>query len=100
MEYLRNDAATVADSLLATSRVYSLFQSLNPNDESIQEVETQEEPSESEDENSITTESFQPRRPNKNHSAAMLESFSMPGTIPDGDGEPDELAGAEAWIEW
>src|SRR6266850_1852811 len=28
MDYLGNDAATVADSLLATSRVYSLFQSL------------------------------------------------------------------------
>ena len=58
MEYLGNEAATVADSLLATSRVYELFQSMSPNDDSIQEVETREEPSESEDENSIATESF------------------------------------------
>jgi len=58
MEYLADDAATVADSLLATSRVYELFQSLSPNDDSIQEVETREEHSESEDENSIATESF------------------------------------------
>ena len=49
MEYLADDGATVADSLLATSRVYELFQSLSPNDDSIQEVETREEPSESED---------------------------------------------------
>ena len=57
-EYLSSPSATVADSLMATSRVYSLFQSLAPNDDSVQEVETQEEPSESEDENSIATESF------------------------------------------
>ncbi len=44
-EYLSERlAATVADSLMATSRVYSLFQSLAPNDDSIQEIETQEEP--------------------------------------------------------
>jgi hypothetical protein len=99
MEYLRNDAATVADSLLATSRVYSLFQSLNPNDESIQEVETQEEPSESEDENSITTESFHSQtteqKPQRRDARELFNAWNDP----DGDGEPDELAGAEAWIE-
>ena len=61
-EYLSSPTATVADSLMATTRVYSLFQSLAPNDDSIQEVETQEEPSESEEENAIATESFN-RRP-------------------------------------
>jgi hypothetical protein len=99
MEYLGNDAATVADSLLATSRVYSLFQSLNPNDDSIQEVETQEEPSESEDENSITTESFHrqttEQKPQRRDARELFNAWNDP----DGDGEPDELAGAEAWTD-
>src|SRR6266508_4226477 len=34
VEYLSSASATVADSLMATSRVYSLFQSLAPDDES------------------------------------------------------------------
>jgi hypothetical protein len=98
-EYLANAAATVADSLLATSRVYSLFQSLSPNDESIQEIETQEEPSESEDENSIATESFHRRtteqKPQRRDARELFNAWNDP----DGDGEPDELAGSEAWRE-
>ena len=99
MEYLGNDAATVADSLMATSRVYSLFQSLNPNDDSLQEVETQEEPSESEDENSITTESFHrqttEQKPQRRDARELFNAWNDP----EGAGEPDELAGAEAWTE-
>jgi len=99
MEYLANDAATVADSLLATSRVYELFQSMSPNDDSIQEVETREEPSESEDENSITTESFHrqstEQKPQRRDARELFNAWNDP----DGDGEPDELAGAEAWTE-
>jgi len=99
MEYLANDAATVADSLLATSRVYELFQSMSPNDDSIQEVETREEPSESEDESSITTESFHrqstEQKPQRRDARELFNAWNDP----DGDGEPDELAGAEAWTE-
>jgi hypothetical protein len=98
-EYLSNPAATVADSLMATSRVYSLFQSLAPNDDSIQEVETQEEPAESEEENSIATESFNRRafeqRPRRRDARELFNAWNDP----DGEGEPDELAGAEAWTE-
>ena len=99
MEYLANDAATVGDSLLATSRVYELFQSMSPNDDSIQEVETREEPSESEDESSITTESFHrqstEQKPQRRDARELFNAWNDP----DGDGEPDELAGAEAWTE-
>ena len=98
-EYLTNDAATVADSLMATSRVYELFQSMSPNDDSIQEVETREEPSEGEDENSITTESFHrqttEQKPQRRDARELFNAWNDP----DGDGEPDELAGAEAWTE-
>ena len=98
-EYLASETASVADSLLATSRVYSLFQSLNPNDDSIQEVETREEPSESEDENSISTESYQrqtkEQKPQRRDARELFNAWNDP----DADGKPDELAGAEAWTE-
>jgi hypothetical protein len=98
-EYLTNSSATVADSLLATSRVYSLFQSLSPNDDSIQEVETQEEPSDSDEENSIATDRLnRPREQQKSERRDARELFNA-WNDPEGDGEPDELAGAEAWRE-
>ena len=98
-EYLSDAAATVADSLLATSRVYSLFQSLAPNDDSIKEVEVQEEPSESEEDDKIATESFDRQtKEQKPQSRDARELFNA-WNDPDGDGEPDELAGAEAWTE-
>jgi nitric oxide reductase NorD protein len=99
MEYLADDTATVADTLLATSRVYELFQSLSPNDDSIQEVETQEEPSEGEDENSITTESFHRQSTEQKPQSRDARELFNAWNDPDGDGEPDELAGAEAWTE-
>src|SRR5258705_829422 len=99
MEYLGNEAATVADSLLATSRVYELFQSMSPNDDSIQEVETREEPSESEDENSITTESFHRQTTEQKPQRRDAPELFTAANDPDGDAEPDELAGAEAWTE-
>jgi hypothetical protein len=98
-EYLSKPSVTVADSLLATSRVYSMFQSLSPNDDSIQEIETQEEPSESDEENAIASESFSRRpkekRPERRDARELFNAWNDP----DGDGEPDELAGAEAWVE-
>jgi nitric oxide reductase NorD protein len=98
-EYLSAPTTTLADTLMATSRVYSLFQSLDPNDDSVQELETQEEPSETEDENSISTESFARRhseqRPQKRDVRELFNAWNDP----DSEGEPDELAGAEAWTE-
>jgi hypothetical protein len=97
-ELLSDPAATVSDTLMATSRVYSLFQSV-ANDDSIQEIETQEEPSESEEENSIATESFNRRaseqRPQRRDARELFNAWNDP----DGEAEPDELAGAEAWTE-
>ncbi|HEV7680824.1 MAG TPA: VWA domain-containing protein [Pyrinomonadaceae bacterium] len=97
-EYLNNATATVADSLLATSRVYSLFQSMSPNDDSIQEVETEEQPAESDEENAIATESFN-RPPDRNPQRRDARELFNAWNDPDGDGEPDELAGAESWTE-
>jgi hypothetical protein len=98
-EYLSNPLATVADSLMATSRVYSLFQSVVPNDESVQEVEMQEEPSETEDENSIATDSFTRRQSQQKPERRDVRELFNAWNDPDAEGEPDELAGAESWRE-
>ena len=98
-EYLSLPTATVADSLMATSRVYSLFQSMVPNDESVQEVEMQEEPSETESENSIATESFTRRQSQQKPERRDVRELFNAWNDPDAEGEPDELAGAESWRE-
>lgn len=98
-EYLSRPAASVADSLMATSRVYSLFQSMAPTDESVQEVEQQEEPSDAEDENSITTESFKRRPSDQTPQRRDVRELFNAWNDPAGEGEPDEFAGAEAWTE-
>jgi len=98
-EYLSSHSATVADSLMATSRVYSMFQNVTPNDESVQEIETQQEPSESDDENAIQTESFQRTQSEKPSPRRDARELFNSWNDPDQDGEPDELAGAEAWTE-
>lgn len=97
-DYLSSPSATVADSLMATSRVYQLFQSITPNDDSVQELETQAEPSETE-ENSITTETFNRNEPQRAPQRRDARELFNSWNDPDGDGEPDELAGAEAWTE-
>jgi nitric oxide reductase NorD protein len=98
-EYLSEVAATVADSLMATSRVYSLFESLAPNDEAIQELETEQEPSEADEEHAIATESFIRRQSQQPPKQRDVRELFNAWNDPDHEGEPDELAGAEAWTE-
>ena len=99
LEYLSSPTATVADSLMATSRVYSLFQSITQNDESVQELETRHEPSESDSENSITTETFNRKPPDESQPRRDARELFNSWNDAHGDGEPDELAGSEAWTE-
>jgi nitric oxide reductase activation protein len=59
----------------------------------------QEEPFETESENSIATESFtRPQSQQKPERRDVRELFNA-WNDPDAEGEPDELAGAEAWRE-
>ena len=98
-EYLSSPSATVADSLMATSRVYALFQSTTPDENSVQELETQEEHSENQNENAVATESFNRRQPEQSPPRRDARELFNSWNDPDGEGEPDELAGAEAWTE-
>ncbi|HWN08136.1 MAG TPA: VWA domain-containing protein [Pyrinomonadaceae bacterium] len=98
-EYLSSPMTTVADSLMATSRVYALFQNVTPNNDSVQELETQPEASEAQTENSIQTESYQRRQsdttPPRRDARELFNSWNDPNQ----EAEPEELAGAEAWTE-
>jgi nitric oxide reductase NorD protein len=94
-DYLDAQAATVADTLMATSRVYSLFTSL-AQDESTQQSETQEEPAdESEDGVELPGRERSERTPQRRDARDLFNAWNDPNAA----GEPDELAGAESWIE-
>ncbi len=97
-DYLSNPNATVADTLMATSRVYDLFQSAVPTDDSIQQVETPEDQSEN-DEDPAATERMKQRQtqtmPQRRDARELFNAWNDPSP----EGEPDELAGAEAWSE-
>ena len=98
-EYLNNPLATVADSLMATRRAYALFQSVVPTDESIQQLEVEKEPSESEDESVLQSESLRnrpdERKPQRRDARELFNAWNDP----DAEGDPDELEGGEAWTE-
>ena len=98
-EYLSSPSATVADSLMATSRVYALFQSTTPNENSVQELETEKQHSENQEENAVATESFNRRKAEQSPPRRDARELFNSWNDPDGEGEPDALAGAEAWTE-
>ena len=96
-EYLSRDATTVADTLMATSRVYDLFQSVIPVDDSVQQVEAPEEETESDDD-SATDRMKQrqgERMPERRDARELFNAWNDPSP----EGDPDELTGAEAWSD-
>ena len=98
-EYLTGSDASVADSLMATSRVYSLFQSITPSDDSVQQLETQDEPSEDQQEEELASERLPmergERQPERRDARELFNAWNDPSL----EGEPDELTGSEAWTE-
>ncbi|HKO43140.1 MAG TPA: VWA domain-containing protein [Pyrinomonadaceae bacterium] len=97
-EYLSSPKATVADSLVATSRVYSLFQSITP-DDSVQQMETKEEPAPDVDEETHSTDSVHrprsERMPQRKDARELFNAWNDPNA----EGDPDEFEGGEAWTE-
>ena len=99
VEYLSSTDATVADTLMATARVYSLFQSIAPRDNSVQQLETEEEKSESEDESAAASERLNPHRREREPGRRDARELFNAWNDPNAEGEPEDLAGAEAWME-
>lgn len=95
-EYLSNSMATVADTLMATSRVYTLFQSISMEDAE-QQIEVPDE-LDQEDGSKLAQEMSAERDANRQPQRRdARELFNAWNT--DADGEFDELEGSEAWGE-
>ncbi len=92
---------TVADSLMATSRVYDLFQNITP--EQTQEAETENTDDKSEfayddkDAAESVTED-QVKRERQKNAQDISDLFNAWNSLDD-EGEPDDLQGSEAWSQ-
>lgn len=96
-EYLLSEPAAVADTLMATSRVYDLFQTVMPVNDSVQQVEAPEDQIESDDDSAAERFKQQPaeRQPERRDARELFNAWNDPSQ----EGDPDELSGAEAWSE-
>jgi nitric oxide reductase NorD protein len=95
-EYLSDGNATVADTLMATSRVYSLFQSISE-EESEQQIEVPDD-LDQEDANKLAEQMLADRdanrQPQRRDARELFNAWNA-----DAEGEFDELEGSEAWSE-
>ncbi|MGQ0762779.1 MAG: VWA domain-containing protein [Acidobacteriota bacterium] len=95
-DYLNDLTATVADTLMATGRVYDLFQSISL-DDSGKQIEVPDE-QDQEDASKVAEEMMAQReRDQKPQRRDARELFNAWNT--EADGEFDEFDGSEAWSE-
>ncbi|HEX8286708.1 MAG TPA: VWA domain-containing protein [Pyrinomonadaceae bacterium] len=98
--YLAIKNATVADSLMATSRVYTLFQNIAPEETQEQSPESEEKGEFAyEDANSgeAVTENQIKREQKPQKLQDVKDLFNAWNLSDEDDGEPDDLQGAESW---
>lgn len=97
--YLNNLTATVSDTIMATSRVYTLFQIITQEQ---QQQESEDETEESEfdydtkDTGEAVIEDKRKRDNRADQSQDARDLFNAWNSL-DEEGEPDDLQGAEAW---
>jgi nitric oxide reductase NorD protein len=101
--YLHDKTATVADTLMATSRVYTLFQNISPESQAQESNENEDEKGEYNYEDKASGETVRENqikrdeRPQKSQDARDL--FSAWNNLDEDDGEPEDLQGAETWTQ-
>ncbi len=97
-DYLSRPEASVADTLMATARVYTLFQSVSP-DESEQQAEVNDDESETPEtdgaRDALQTERVPEKGPREMDARELFNAWAS--TEP--EGEPDELDGGEIWTQ-
>lgn len=97
----RSSLTTVADSLMATSRVYNLFQNISPEQTQEAESDNTEEKSEfaydDKDAAEAVTED-QVKRERQKQAQDIRDLFNAWNSLDD-EGEPDDLQGSEAWSQ-
>lgn len=98
--YLYEKTATVADTLMATSRVYTLFQTINPEKQQQQTEESEEESDYEYDQKDSGEAVIEDKRKRENQPKQQDASdlFNAWNSL-DEEGEPDDLQGAEAWTQ-
>ena len=99
--YLNNKTATVADTLMATSRVYMLFQTITQ-DQQQQKSDEKEEKEEFDYDEKNSGESALENKQKRDDNAKSLQDakdlFNAWNSLEE-EGEPDDLQGAEAWSQ-
>ncbi|MEP6847501.1 MAG: hypothetical protein ABI999_01505, partial [Acidobacteriota bacterium] len=97
---LSTDTSTVGDSIIATSRVYNLFQNISP--EQTQEAEANEDKGDyvydDKQSGETVTEDQVKREPQPNKPQDISDLFNAWNSLDD-EGDPDDLQGAEAWTQ-
>lgn len=99
-KYLAMSEAKVADSLMATSRVYTLFQNISP--EQSQEAESEETEEKSDfayDEKDAAEAPTEDQSTREQRQAQDIRDLFNAWNSLDDEGEPDDLQGAEAWSQ-
>ncbi len=99
-KYLAMSDATVADSLMATSRVYTLFQNVSP--EQAQQAESEETEEKSDfayDEKDAVEPSAEDQSKREQRQSQDIRDLFNAWNSLDEEGEPDDLQGAEAWSQ-
>jgi len=97
--FVWSEQATVADSLMATSRVYNLFQNITPDQQQEAESDQTEQESEFAYDDKEAAESVtedQVKREEPKSVQDIQDLFNAWNSLDD-EGEPDDLQGSEAW---
>ncbi|HEX8890517.1 MAG TPA: VWA domain-containing protein [Pyrinomonadaceae bacterium] len=95
-DYLTGAHATVADTLMATNRVYMLFQSITPEQSKDEAEETEADAETDESDSGMETRESQTAPERKSKQTDARELFNAWNNM-EPEGEPDDLDGAEAW---
>jgi nitric oxide reductase NorD protein len=95
-EYLSSADATVADTLMATSRVYTLFQSIMLEDaeEQVEVPDQQDEEEENSQAEQMLNQRETERQPQRRDARELFNAWNA-----ESEGELDELDGSESWSE-
>jgi nitric oxide reductase NorD protein len=105
-DYLSGAEATVADTLMATARVYSLFQSVAPNESEQQTTQGEGQNTEGGAESNLeqerereTTEDGDAQRQSRDPRRDARELFSAWAKSSAHEGDAEQLTGAERWTQ-
>jgi nitric oxide reductase NorD protein len=95
-EYLNGTDPTVADTLMATSRVYTLFQSIMLEDaeEQVEVPDQQDEEDENAQAEQMLNQRETERQPQRRDARELFNAWNA-----ESEGEFDELDGSESWSE-